>query len=260
MQSLLEGFGYAVLALAEAGAHDSDATVLENGLDILEVEVHDTTHGDNLSYALGCDGESIVGFGKAIADGELRIDLAQTLVVDYEQGIYVLGHLGNAFQSLSDFHVALEEEGDSDDTDGQDLHLTGTLGHNRSSASACAAAHAGSDENHSGAVVEEFLDLINTVQSSLTATLRAVSGSEALAELEFVGHGRVAQRLLVCVTKYVCDIVDALVVHVCHGVAAAATNSNHLDDAGVAGLHYELDATSLCVILFCHNFIYLERL
>ena len=133
------------------------------------------------------------------------------------------------------------------------------MGHDRSRTSACAAAHTGRDEHHSGAVVEEFLDFIDTIQSSLTATLRAVTGSEALAELEFVGHGRVAQRLLVCVTKYVGDIVDALVVHVCHGVTAAAANSNHLDDAGVAGLHYELDASSLCLILFCHNFIYLER-
>ena len=52
-----------------------------------------------------------------------------------------------------------------------------------------------------------------------------------LAQLQMDGDRRVVQRLIIGITQYEGNIVDAFAIHVVDGVATTSTNTNHLDDA-----------------------------
>ena len=146
--------------------------------------------GDDLGNRLGSDGEGVVGLAEGIEEGEVGVDLAQPLVVDDEQGIDVLRHLLHAVESLVNLAVALESEGDGDDAHGEDAHLLRHLSDDGGCAGAGAAAHAGGDEGHAGAVAEHILDLVEAFLCSSTGTGRTVAGAKAfMAQLQLHGHG-----------------------------------------------------------------------
>ena len=161
----------------------------------------------------------------------------------------MLGHLLDAVECLVDLLVAFEAEGNGDDAHGEDVHLTGALGDDGCRSGAGTTSHAGSDECHTGAVGEELLDLFDGLEGCLTAFLGLVARTKAFAHLEFVGHRRIGQRLAVGVAEDVGHVVDAFVVHVGDGIAAAATDAHNLDDTGVTGLEVELDASGFAIIV-----------
>ena len=66
----------------------------------------------------------------------------------------------------------------------------------------------------------------------LAGFLGLVACSESLlAQLQMDGHGRVVECLVIRVAQHERHVVDAFAVHVVHGIAATATNTNHFDDA-----------------------------
>ena len=97
---------------------------------------------------------------------KVGIDGTQALVVDHEQGVYVVGHALHAVEGLVYFLVAFEAEGYGDDAHGEDAHFLGHLGNDGCCAGAGAAAHASGDEGHAGAVVEHALDVFGALLGS----------------------------------------------------------------------------------------------
>ena len=78
------------------------------------------------------------------------VDVAETLVVDDEEGIDFLGEQVKAVESLVDLLLAFEKEGDGHDTDREDAFLLGFVGDDRRCTGSCAAAHTCGDEHHAG--------------------------------------------------------------------------------------------------------------
>ncbi len=57
-----------------------------------------------------------------------------------------------------------------------------------------------------------------------------------MTEQHAVRHGRSVERLLVSVGDNVFHILDAELVHIANGIAAATAHANHLDDAVTVGI------------------------
>ena len=144
----------------------------------------------------------------------------------------MLGHLLNAVEGLVYLLGALEAERNGDDAHGENVHVLAGLGNDGRGTRTGAAAHAGGDEGHLGAVVEHAADVVDALEGGLAGARRTVSGPETLlAELQVHGHGRVVEGLGVGVAEHERHVVDALAVHVVHGIAAPTTYADDLDDA-----------------------------
>ena len=153
VERIFDGPLHTSLSLAVACAHDGHATVFEHGLHVVEVEVYESVVGDDLSNALCCHAQGVVGLAEGIEHGELGVDGTQTLVVDDEQGVDMLRHLLHAVERLVDLAVALEAERYGHDAHGEDAKLLGDACYDGRCTCACAASHASCDERHLGAVV-----------------------------------------------------------------------------------------------------------
>ena len=144
----------------------------------------------------------------------------------------MLRHLVYAVESLVDLLLALEAERDGNDAYREDVEFLRHTGDNRRSTRTCSAAHSGGDEGHLRAVAEHRLDIVDALLGSLTRLLGLVAGSESfLAELQLHGHGRIVERLHICVAEHERHVVYALTVHVVDGIAAASTYTNHLNNS-----------------------------
>ena len=141
-------------------------------------------------------------------------------------------HLFDTIQRLVNLTVTLKTEGNGNDTYRQNTHLLRHTGNDRSSTSTRTTTHSGSDESHTCAIVEQVLDIIQTLLRSSTGLLRTVTGSKTfLAQLQMDGNWRIVQRLIIRITQYEGHIVDTLAIHVVDGITTTSTNTNHLDDA-----------------------------
>ena len=89
-------------------------------------------------------------------------------------------HLLDTIQCLVDLAVALETEGNGDDTYGQDAHLLRDARNDRRSTGTCTTTHTGCDKGHTGAVVQHFLDFIEALLSGSTCLFGLVAGTESL--------------------------------------------------------------------------------
>ena len=138
--------------------------------------------------------------------------------------------------------AALEGERPGDHADGERTESLGDLGHDRRPAGAGAAALAGGDEDHVGAL-EHLLDLLAVLLGRLAADLGVAAGAQATGQLaaDVELHVGVAhqQRLGVGVDGDELDALEPGVDHAVHGVHAAAADADDLDDRqvvlGVAG-------------------------
>ena len=147
-------------------------------------------NGDDLGNGLGSHAQGVVSLAKGVEHGEFRINLAQALVVDDQQGVHMLVHLLDTVERLVNLTVTLETEGDGDDADGEDAHLLGHPGDDRCSTRARTATHAGCDESHAGAVVEHLLDILQALLSGSPCLLGPVAGTQSLlAQLQMYGYG-----------------------------------------------------------------------
>jgi hypothetical protein len=116
------------------------------------------------------------GFGEG---GPLIGDAEQVLVGDDDQGVDVALQLGDPGVRQPHAVAALEGEGLGHHADRQDAALAGRLGDDRGSAGAGAAAHAGGDEDHVGAI-EVLGDLQRRFFGRAHPDFRVGAGAEAL--------------------------------------------------------------------------------
>ncbi len=140
--------------------------------------------------------------------------------------------LGDAV--LGDAHAphAFEVEGLGDDADGEDAHVAGDAGDRGSSAGAGAAAHAGGDEHHVGAL-QMVADLVDHLLRGGAPDLRLGAGAETFghrhAHLDDTLGLRHGERLRVGIRDDEVDTLQAARDHVVDGVAAGAARPEHGD-------------------------------
>ena len=126
--------------------------------------------------------------------------------------------------------VALEAERYGHDAHGEDAQLLGDACYDGRCTCACAAAHAGCDERHLGAVVQHLAHRLKALFGCLAGFRWLVACSQTfLAELQVYGHGRVVEGLCIGVAEHERHVVDAFLIHVVDGVASAATNTYYLN-------------------------------
>src|ERR1039457_5614315 len=113
----------------------------------------------------------------------------------------------------------------------------------RGGAGAGAAAETGGDEDHVG-TLQELDDLIGVFERGLAADLGVGTGAEALgdfgAELQLVGHLAGGERLDVGVHGVELDAFQTFRHHAGHGIAAAATHTDHFDPGAGARFLFHL--------------------
>ena len=128
--------------------------------------------------------------------------------------------------------AALEVERLGDDADGQDALLARRRGDDGRRTGAGAAAHAGGDEHHVGAV-EQLQDLRQRLFGRLAADLGPRAGAQALgdgdAELDAAVGQRLAERLRVGVGDDEFHAFQRGADHVVDGVSARATDADDGD-------------------------------
>ena len=129
--------------------------------------------GDDLSDGLCGYGQRVVSLAESIEDGEFGIDLTEALIVDDQQGVDVLVHLLDTVESLVDLTVALETEGNGDNTHGENT-----------------TSHTSRDKGHAGTIVKHVLDVFNTLFCCQTGFLGLVTSTESfLTQLQMHGNG-----------------------------------------------------------------------
>ena len=232
VEGILDGVLHTTFALAVASTHDSHTTILEHGLNVVEVKVDESVDGDNLSDTLCCHAKGVVGLAECLEHREVAVDLTQTLVVDNEERIHVLSHFLHTVESLVNLLVTLETEWDSHDTHGKDTHVLRLTCDDRSSTSTGTATHTCGDECHACSVVEHLPYILDAFLGSLTSLCRTVSCTESfLTQLQVDRHRRIVERLIISITENEGYVVDTFTVHVIYGVATTTTYTDDLDDA-----------------------------
>ena len=136
-------------------------------------------YGDNLSNRLGSHGERIVGLAESIEHGQFWVDLTQTFVVDHKQGIDVLLHLFHTIESLIDLTIALETEGNSDDTNGKDAQLLRYSGNDGCSTCASTTSHTSGDEGHTGTIGKHSTNVLDALLSGQTSLFWFIACTKA---------------------------------------------------------------------------------
>ena len=174
----------------------------------------------------------------ALDDGE------ELLVGDDDEGVDLLAQALDALLGRLRARRALELERPRDHADRERADLVlGDLGDHRRGAGARAAALAGRDEHHVGAL-ERLLDLVARFVGGSEADVGIRAGAQALGQLVTdvqldVGVAHL-QRLRVGVGRDELDSAQAGVDHPVDGVGASAADSDDLDDCQVAAALHEL--------------------
>ena len=189
--------------------------------------------------------EHLVGLLEGVEDGDVAVgDREQPVVGDHDEGVDLLAEVGDALLGGAGAAAALEGERPGDDADGQRAERAGDARDDGRAAGAGAAALAGGDEDHVGAL-EDLLDLVGVVLGGLLADLGVGAGAEAAGELAAdveldvgVAH---EQGLGVGVDRDELDALEADLDHPVDGVDAAAADAHDLDDREV-------------VLRCCHGF------
>ena len=106
MKRALDGFAQTALALTVTGTHDGHAAVFEYGAHVVEVEVDDASAGNDFGDALGSHAQRVVGLSEGVEHRQVCIYLAQTLIVDDQQCVYVLCQFLYTVEGFVDFLFA----------------------------------------------------------------------------------------------------------------------------------------------------------
>ena len=209
------------------------AGVLHDGADVREVQVDEGRNVDQAGDALNALAQHVVSGLEGVHQGDLLLaDELQALVGNDDQGVDVHHQGGDALLGLRHLALALKGEGLRDDADGQDTQVMGRLGHDRGSARAGAAAHAGGDKDHLR-TLQRVGDLVLALLGGALADLWVSTGTAALGQLgtklDLLGGLGVEQSLLVGVHRDELDPGQTGLHHAVDGVAAAATYADNLD-------------------------------
>ena len=115
----------------------------------------------------------------------------------------MLRHLLNTIQRLVNLAIALETEGDGDDTDGQDAHLLRDAGNDGGCTCTRTTTHTCGDKGHTGAVAKYLLDILQTLLSGSACLFGTVTGTQSfLTQLQMDGNRRIVECLIISVTQY----------------------------------------------------------
>ena len=160
----------------------------------------------------------------------------QAVVGDDDQRVDLLLQPLHAVVGLHRAAAALERERAGDDADRQRTGVAGDLGDHRRGAGARAAALAGGDEHHVGAL-DHLVDLVAVGLGCGAADLGIAAGAEPAGEVAAdveldvgVAH---EQRLRVGVDGDELDTLQAGVDHAIDGVDTATADADHLDDGEI---------------------------
>ena len=211
-------------------------------------------NGYNLCDTLCSDAQSVVGLAESIKHCKLGIYLAETLVVDNQQRVYVFRHLFDAIQGLIYLLRTLKTEWNRNDSDSEYAQFFRYLSNHRGCSRSRSTTHSGRDKRHSGTVTQHISDVIKAFFGCLSCLFGFVSGPKSfLTELQVHGHGRIIESLVVCIAKHESYVVNALSIHMVDGITATATHADDFNDAvfflRISEIH---DAGSVIVIF--HNF------
>ena len=169
---------------------------------------------------------------EGIAKADLAAQHFHQLVVGYhDQGINMLRQRLNAFHCH--FHaLAFKTERFGHHSHGQDTQLLGYFGYHRCGAGACAAPHAGGDEQHVGAV-DQLGDALSILQRRFAPDCGVGARAQPLGDGRAQLHGGTSlialERLRIGVGADKFDAAQATGDHVIHCIAAAAAHADHLD-------------------------------
>ena len=193
--------------------------------------------GDQVGDALDTGQQHLVGGLERVQHADLAVrDGQQPVVRDDDEGVDLFAQFGDAVLGLVGAAAALEGERAGDHADGQGAERAGDVGDDGRAAGAGAAALAGGDEDHVGAL-EDLLDLLAVVLGGLAADVRVGAGAEAAGEFAAdveldvgVAH---QQRLRVGVDRDELDALETDLDHPVDGVDATAADADDLDDCEV---------------------------
>ncbi len=154
---------------ASPGAHHRLAHLAHDGADVGEVEVDEARHDHEIGDAAHAHVQHVVGHLEGVGERRLLVgDLEQVLVGDDDQRVDDLLQFRDALLGRLHAAAAFEVERLGDDADGEDALLARRGGDDGRRTGAGAAAHAGGDEHHVGAV-EELQDFRQRLLGGLTA-------------------------------------------------------------------------------------------
>ena len=155
--------------------------------------------GDQVGDALHRLTQDVIGRFEGVQDAERAgRDIEKAIIGDDDQGVHMLFQLADPLFGLCHALLALARERLGDDADGQRSGFSGNLGNDRCRAGAGAAAHAGGDEDHIGAL-EHLSHLLPVFEGRVTADVGVGAGSQPFGQLRTQLHLDrrlgVAQRL-----------------------------------------------------------------
>ncbi|CDC63882.1 putative uncharacterized protein [Clostridium sp. CAG:448] len=190
-----------VLAGCTANTHVGIACILHNGGNVIEVQVDESGHVNQLGNTLHTAAQNIVRTLESIHQRNALIGrFLQFIVRNHNQRINILAQLGNTGFRIGFAHLSFKREGLGHNTDGQNAHLLCTTCNHRRRACSSASAHAGSHKHHVG-VVEQFFDVIQRLLRRTFADLRlcacTATAGQLLADHQLFLRIGSAQRLTV---------------------------------------------------------------
>ena len=233
MTADLCGEARSVLAFGDAGAHERAAHVAHDGLHVGEVDVDDPVEGDEVADPADGLVEDLVGLAARVDEGEVVVaEEDELLVRDRDERVDVLREEREAHLGAARALPAFEEKRLGDHADREGPLLARDLRDDGRRSRARAAAHAGGDEDHVGAV-EELLDSLNVLERGLAALVGVGACAEAARDVAADGQlGRRqvgVQGLRIGVHDDELDPFEAEVDHRVDRVAAGAADAHDLD-------------------------------
>ena len=223
----------AVRTLGLAGAHHRLAHLAHHGADVGEVEIDQAGHDHQVGDAAHAQVQHVVGHLEGVGEGRLLVgDPEQVLVRDDDQRVDHLLELVDALLGRRMRRRPSKWNGLVTTPMVRMPCSRAACGDHRRRAGAGAAAHAGGDEHHVGAV-EQLQDLGQRFFGGLAADLGARAGAEALgdrdAELDAAVGERLAERLGVGVGDDEFHAFQRGADHVVDGISAGAADADDGD-------------------------------
>ena len=225
----------AAFAFGDAGPHEGGAAVGHDGLDVGKVDVDKAMTEHNVADAANGVAEDFVGELEGAIKSEGLVgalhDIHELLVVHHDHGVDRSTEVRDTLGSERTAALAFELERLGDHGHGKDAHFAGNVTHDRSGTRTGTTTHAGSNEDHVGAL-HGFLEFFDVFFGSLAANLRLHAGTESLgkllANLDLVIGKAKFKSLSIGIHGVVFHTFDVHTDHAVHSVAAGTADTEHL--------------------------------
>ena len=163
--------------------------------------------------------------------GFILIDLHNFLVLDNNEGIDILFQFFDTLVGLIKTLFPFEVVGVGDDSDGEDTHFAGDLGHHGGGTGTRTLAHTGGDEEHFGFGADQVADSLFALNSQTFGFFRVGACAEAGVPedklrgdlVSFDGH-------FIGIADEEVHAHDTFFIHVLNGIVAGTANAYYFDD------------------------------